>query len=381
MSGLVRREERRLQRIFQRALLLALAAPAACTSGEAQPDPEPQPGAPEASGTGGSGGATPVVGSDFTDELEALPDATLKSCAPVPFTPNPPDKCGNYVRLPCGLPAGVTPGSNCYLWLNDCQKVCPGAYFNCHAVDDSCKDGNIVKDAKGGINIDCATCAKGVGRIPAGLAPATMKPAPSPLGDYFASVAHLEAAAVHAFDQLHQELAASGAPAPLLQAARRARRDELRHVRLTARLARRFGGKPAPARVTKTPSRPFAAIALENAVEGCIRETFGALIATFQAQNAKDPEIAEAMHTIARDETRHAALSWAIAHWAAENLSPEARHQIANHCRQAIESLRREPAAPTELVTRAGLPDGPTQRALVDALEQELWGYWATESS
>lgn len=392
MSGSVHREERRLSRIFQRALWIAVAAPIAAPMACAtvapieatEPEPEddapldsPEPAAPGETGSGGDG---PVSGVELEPEaLAGELEATAKMCAPVSFTPNPPDRCGNYVRLPCGLPKGVTPGTNCYLWLNDCQKICPGAYFNCRAVGDSCKDGEIVKDSKGAIEIDCATCAKGVGRIPAGLARATVKRASSPLGDYFASAAHLEAAAVHAFRRLHDELAASGAPPRLLRAARRAQRDEVRHVRVTARLARRFGGTPAPARVSQLPLRALDAVALENAVEGCVRETFGALFASFQAANALDSEIAQAMDVIARDETRHAALSWAIARWAARRLDPAARARIAARCREAVEALRREADSrvPAELTAQAGVPTAAQQRAMVDALEEQLWSCWA----
>ncbi|APR80959.1 putative lipoprotein [Minicystis rosea] len=420
----MRREERRLRRIFQRALWVAVAAPIAAPlacgapgTTVTSPDEEVERGAIEPGsgleeGAGGAGNGEAAKGAaggadrgeaqgagGSIDQGTTLPSgegerpstegassgepgtevegfANNASCAPVPFTPNPPDTCGKYVRLPCGLPAGVTPVANCYLWLNDCQKVCPGAYFNCHAVGDSCRDGVVVKDAKGGIDIDCATCSKGVGRIPAGLAPARMKRAPSALGTYFASASHLEAASVHAFVRLGRELSASEAPPSLLRAARRAARDEVRHARATARLARRFGGEPVRPRVASLPLRALDAVAIENAVEGCVRETFGALVAEFQAANARDPEIAREMEIIARDETRHAALSWAVARWAHDKLAIEAREAMAAHCREAMAALRAETQAcmPEELRTQAGLPNEAEQRALLDVLEEQLWG-------
>lgn len=229
-----RREERRLRRIFERARWLALAAPLAlplACGAEGSVGAIGGGGAGDTGGAGGAAGEAPPEALVETEELasaftaEAL--APSASCAPQTITPNPPDDCGNYVRLPCGLPAGVVPGSRCYLFINDCKQVCPGFYFNCHAVNDSCQNDQIVKDAKGGIDIDCSICAKGIGRTPAGLAPARHAPAPSPLGGWFAAAAHLEAASVHAFEQLHDELAAHGAPARLRRAARRARRDEV----------------------------------------------------------------------------------------------------------------------------------------------------------
>src|SRR5207302_2062069 len=149
--------------------------------------------------------------------------------------------------------------------------------------DQSCTDaGAIVDDPQGGVDIDCSICPVGAGRIPAGLARARMAAVPSLLGSYFASAAHLEAASVHAFRRLRCELAAHRAPARLLRSARRAQRDEVRHARLMARMARRFGGAPVPARVAPIGPRALDEIAIENAVEGCVRETFGALVASFQ---------------------------------------------------------------------------------------------------
>jgi hypothetical protein len=141
------------------------------------------------------------------------------------------------------------------------------------------------------------------------------------------------------------------------------------------RLARRFGGTPVAPRVESGPPRALEAVALENAVEGCVRETFGALLATFQAKTARDPEIAECMRAIARDETRHAALSWEIGRWAWERLGAAARADLVARCREAIRSLRDDPDAclARELAQTAGLPDVGQRLALIDALEEQLW--------
>jgi hypothetical protein len=122
-------------------------------------------------------------------------------------------------------------------------------------------------------------------------------------------------------------------------------------------------------------NRALDVIAIENAVEGCVRETFGALVTSYQAAHACDPEIARLMASIARDETRHAALSWAVARWARRRLGPEAQARIEARCRSAMAALRREAEAcvAEELVTCAGLPNAEQQRALLDALEPALW--------
>jgi hypothetical protein len=140
-------------------------------------------------------------------------------------------------------------------------------------------------------------------------------------------------------------------------------------------MARRFGGERVRPSVEPLPPRALDVVAIENAVEGCVGETFGALLASWQAANAGDPEIARLMRSIARDETRHAALAWAIARWAWVRLDAEARGRLAERCRAAIASLRcgANPAASGDLGARAGLPDAAQHRALVGALEERLW--------
>jgi hypothetical protein len=390
MSDDVRREEKRLRRIFHRALILALAAPAtlpfACAPGGGAGSTGSGGGGSNASGGGESStsgeGTTASTGSEATsstssgDPGDGGADAAEVSCDPFIFTPDAADMCGVSVRLPCGLPPNVQPASGCTLALVDCASFCPQGFFNCHATGESCmNDAGIADDPSGGINLDCVTCANGIGRIPAGLARARMARARSALGGYFAAAAYLEAASVHSFERLRAELLAHGAPAPLLRASRCAQRDEVRHARVTARLARRFGGTLRRPQVEPVGDRSLDTIAVENAVEGCVRETFGALTASFQAQNARDPEIARAMKSIARDETRHAALSWAVARWASRRLDATARARLGARCRDAVEALRRDAdrgVDPT-LLASAGLPDAAQQRAMLGVLETKLW--------
>jgi hypothetical protein len=382
-------EAERIRRILGSAVLVALATPAAVaavscgsqkeatTSGTAGATTTTTAG-----GSGGSGGGTGTTTTDSSTSSGTGGETTDggtggdgSACDPINYEPDPPDNCGEYYRLPCGLPPNVVPSTNCYLKLNDCVPICGRLAFNCHAVGDSCVDGGIVNDSEGGVNFDCATCPGGVGRVPAGLRRPARGRARSALGDYFARAAHLEAASVFAFRRLRGELRAHGAPAALLRAAREAERDEVRHARQVGRLARRFGGSAPPASVEELPVRPLEEVAIENAVEGCVRETFGAAVASYQAAAAEDPEVARLMTGIARDETRHAALSWSIARWAARKLGPEARERMAARCRATIEDLRREASlpVPADLIASAGLPDAGQRRALLAALEQQLW--------
>lgn len=217
-----------------------------------------------------------------------------------------------------------------------------------------------------------------VGRRPDGLCACPSGASADPVGAFLATAAHLEEASITAFRSLRKELHAHGAPPRLLRAAARAARDEIRHARQTARLARRHGAiAPKPRIIPPGPPGPrsLEALARENAVEGCVRETFGALVGLYQASAAQDPAIARAMAGIAADEVRHAALAWQLARWADRRLSQAARARVRAARQTAIAALRRElaAAAPPELVAVAGLPPPEVALRLCDQLAASLW--------
>jgi hypothetical protein len=213
------------------------------------------------------------------------------------------------------------------------------------------------------------------GRRPAGLEEAAASHGCA-VGQYFASMAHLEAASVHAFRSMARELRAHGAPRGLIAQARRAARDEIRHARLTRAMAKAHGGTAAPVKVTATTSRSLEAMAVENAVEGCVRETFGALLASWQARAAGDRHVRTMMASIAEDEARHADLAWALDAWTRTKLDRAARHRVLDARRAAVAELARElDEQPTsaELVAEVGLPDADRARQFLDAATRELW--------
>jgi hypothetical protein len=214
-----------------------------------------------------------------------------------------------------------------------------------------------------------------IGRRPVGLQGAESCEGQEALGRYFAEAAHLEAASVHAFLRLHDELALHGADRGLQDAATRSAMDEVIHTQVTDRLARRFGGTPQRPVVAALPPRPLMEVALDNAVEGCVRETYGALLAHHQALHARDTEVREAMGRIAEDETRHAALSWDVDQWARPLLSDQERQKLREAQRRAVTLLRQEVAVPLDanIVTAAGMPTPEVALSLLDTLEQELW--------
>ena len=188
-----------------------------------------------------------------------------------------------------------------------------------------------------------------------------------------AEMARLEAGSVSAFRRFASELTSFGAPRGLVRSAERAARDEVRHARVAARLARRRGAKPGRVDVPRAGARSLEAFALENAVEGCVRECFGALLATRQATHATDPEIRAAMRSIADDETRHAALAWQVARWVSPRLNASERLRVRRAMRAAVSSLRCEVAStPADVAAELGLPSGAEARALVDAFGSSL---------
>jgi hypothetical protein len=146
---------------------------------------------------------------------------------------------------------------------------------------------------------------------------------------HLARMALLEAASVPAFARLARELEAHGAPAQLVARAHSAKEDEVRHARLLAGLAAR-GGAHSRGAFTRADeqARTLEPVAVENAVEGCVREAYGALLATYQAARATSPELREAFASIAEDERRHAALAADVDAWALDRLDGAARDRV-----------------------------------------------------
>ena len=212
------------------------------------------------------------------------------------------------------------------------------------------------------------------GRRPEGLASRSRRSGDA-LGAFFAECAYLEAASVPAFERLARELRAHGAPARLVKRAMRARADEVRHAKATAALARRRGAKPEAVVVGLLPVRSLLAIAIENAIEGQVRETYGALVAVHQAQHAKDARVAAVMRAIADDETRHAALAWDVAEWLDCQLSDDERRLVSRAREEAVTALRSALAAPVarDLEREAGVPSAPKALAMLDVVAPSLW--------
>lgn len=195
-------------------------------------------------------------------------------------------------------------------------------------------------------------------------------------GAFLARGAHDEAASVHAFAALARELAGHGAPAELLAQIEAARRDEERHAEVVGGLARARGAEPRSPSVVEPAARDLLAIAVENAVEGCVGETWAALVAAHQARYAGEAEIREAYAEIAADEARHAELAWSIDAWLMEQLSVGERAMVAAARAAAVRRLcaAAEVAAEDDAGARLlGVPSQGRAGDLLAGLDAELW--------
>jgi len=202
------------------------------------------------------------------------------------------------------------------------------------------------------------------------------------LGRYLAESAELEAASVPAFARLVRGLTTYGAPEALVQAARAATTEEARHWKHTRDLARRHGGRPVKPVVPRAAFGSLADLALDNVIEGCVRETYGAMVAAHQAAAAVEPEVRRLMAGIAIDELGHAALSWKIDAWARSRLGRKFEGRRREGMLAAAGELIAEAGLPVaeELQRAAGLPSPATVQALLAAACTSLWAPSATAS-
>jgi hypothetical protein len=193
------------------------------------------------------------------------------------------------------------------------------------------------------------------------------------LRSHVAEIATMEALSVDAFAQLALDL---DRHAPRFVArAERARKDEQRHARRARAVLREIGGTaaalPRVARLTSV-ARGLDDVAEDNAVEGCVHETFGAVALSVQARRAEHPLLRRFFQSIARDEIEHAALSWDVHDALWSRLCSHSRARIQKAQRRALAQIEAMPALPEPLRMSAGAPSDAERRTLARTMRASL---------
>jgi len=254
---------------------------------------------------------------------------------------------------------------------NECTLFC-NQHGTGYGINNDCR---VARSDGGGAVVVCSFNTTCDGRRPDGYEPPELDANAPLLGGYFAAMAAAEHASVAAFERMAAELDEHAFPA-LARRARRAAADEAHHFRITAALARKFGAKAVQGRTTPKPTRPLVDMAIENAREGVVRETLGAILGVWQSRHAGERSVRGAMKRIAGDETAHAVLSWDI-DWSVRSRLSRAEHTLLDSARdQALSAMERSLASPVprELARRAGVPTGVVAVALVRAARERLYG-------
>jgi hypothetical protein len=333
------------------AFLLATLTPTAACGGATQASTDGDAGkvpsdsaAPTDSGNEAS--TTPDDGSTHSD-------ASCTHAGPPPSLP----LCSS-AWPPCDYDGGA-------LSDPECEAICPHdsgmTGIGCYATT-----------SPDGVSVIACTCSH-MGRRTEGLD--TPPPSGATPGQFLARCAWLEAASVHAFRHLADELSAHGAPRELVAKARAAAREEVRHAAMMSRLARRFGCESIRPEPPGVRIRDLAAIAAENAVEGCVREAYGALVAMWMAGNTADDDVRRVHRSIAREESGHAALAWEIAAWLEPLLDANTRSTVDRARRTALAELRAElEQEPSRSIQeRLGVPSSRDARRLFDGFVRTIF--------
>jgi hypothetical protein len=194
------------------------------------------------------------------------------------------------------------------------------------------------------------------------------------LGRTLAAMAYLEAASVVAFEQLAEQLRGWGAPAELIERCGIAASEERAHARwLTMLAARRGAAVPEVTQTEATTSKlGLLDVALHNAVEGCVHETFAALMAACRKQRATSTVLRRVFAKIAVDEAGHGQLAWDIHAWLLSKLAPEQAAAVDAAQQLALARLPERARELASLPAELGELTAADAEALARALHQQL---------
>jgi len=268
----------------------------------------------------------------------------------------------------------------------ECLALCDAQYW---AVVDSCSaalssDGNAAGPGEGQVGVSCKI--EGVQAYCEGRRHASWGRRETPVGTdlagrWLADAAANEAASVQSFRCLVRELRGCGLRSRV--ALRRAAQQEIGHARLLDRLAAARGSMRPKQSYHFGKARSLFEVALENAREGCVAETYAGLVALHQAQTARDPQVRRAFASIARDESEHAELAWALHAELRAKLTKGGRRRLDEALEAALTALETRESdwmkglaadAASETVRRAAAELGIPARDVDYRLRQGLAG-------
>ncbi len=353
--------------LIERAVLIAASS---CGTTSSQPD----------AGTADAGALDASTDTTLADAGVDVIDAADEFDDDAPFiNPYPiPDGCSVWGKpdafAPCGYGEHINSADLCGVQGDaDIQpfNVC---FTLCDPTEPDCIYYNFGTDDAGDADI-IITCGAGcVGRLHESARDCCEPIGSGSIGDFLARAAALEAASIDSFHIVAADLARFGAPSSLRRDAESAALDEERHARIVGALAAEFGARAATPPAPCERAHDMLGFAIENAVEGCVRETYGAALAMWQSANAKDARVRNAMREIAADEARHADLGWRIDAWLASSQHASARRATIQAREAAIRDLERSIEAGANTFDDAlGLPDRDASRAIVAALRATVW--------
>jgi hypothetical protein len=236
-------------------------------------------------------------------------------------------------------------------------------------------NGDIVTSSRKELSRKPTPACAVAGRNPFAPLARTSAPAADACGRYLGTMAHLEGCAVLAFEELAQELARFGAPQGLIARAKEAADDERRHQAMMTSHARMYGADVAAAQSSPHRYASLFELALHNAQEGCVRETYGALVAMHQAARAGDAALRIDLRQIAQEEVRHAEWSHDLARWLESQLTEAEKLEVQLAKRQALLQLHQENQQSPEraLQDSVGLPSAEVAAHLLAGLEATLF--------
>ena len=120
------------------------------------------------------------------------------------------------------------------------------------------------------------------------------------------------------------------------------------------------------------PVRPLHDVALENAREGVVNESFGALLNAAQAESAPDADVRAVFADLWEDELFHAAIALDVHRWALARLPGEMGARVRREVGRARADLGRHCAPDPVRGRLLGHPERAVQLQMLASLDREV---------